>query len=55
MTISDLIAKLSGQGVKLSADGDTLRWSSPATWPTPERLEFLRIYKAKIMSCLKYT
>ena len=52
MTISDMIAKLRDQGVRLTADGENLRWSAPDAWPTRERLEFLRAHKAEILAYL---
>lgn len=52
MTISEMITNLSKQGVTLSADGDTLRWNAPPSWPTTKRLAFLRTHKAKIMAYL---
>ena len=52
MTISDVIAKLRDQGVSLTADGGNLRWSAPKDWPTPERVEYLRVHKAEILAHL---
>ena len=55
MTISDVIAKLRDQGVSLTADGSKLRWNAPDAWPTPERMEFLRVHKALILAYLNDT
>jgi lambda repressor-like predicted transcriptional regulator len=52
MNSKEIIAKLQSQGVSLAAEGDKLRWSAPKDWPTPERVEYLRVHKADILACL---
>ena len=55
MSAIDLIDRLSGRGIELVVDGDSLRWRAPAGIVTDDDIAILREHKAAIVAAHRPT